>query len=150
MASPNFSTILKNLSPVLLVYDVLPHWASSLALSQNIPAVEFLSTSATAASFAVHLIRNPGVQFPFPETCLRDYEFRRFMNLLQSSGNDRAQLECLEQSCEIVLIITFKEIEAKYIEYLSILMGKKIVPVGPLVEDPVHEHEKTGMIMEWF
>lgn len=46
------------------------------------------------------------------------------------------------------MIKTFREIEAKYIDYLSVLMGKKIVSVDPLVEDPVHEDEKMG-ILEW-
>ncbi|KAE8038761.1 hypothetical protein FH972_011237 [Carpinus fangiana] len=47
MGSQNFSAILKSLSPDLLVYDFIQQWAPSLALSQNIPAVEFLPTSAT-------------------------------------------------------------------------------------------------------
>lgn len=152
MASPNFAAILKSLSPDLLVYDFLQHWAPSLAHSQNIPAVEFLPTNATMTSFVMHLMKHPGVEFPFPEIYLRDYEVSNFTKLLESSANDvkdkdRA-LECFEKSSEIILIKSFREIEGKYIDYLSALTGKKIVPVGPLVEEPVQAYEKTEAI-EW-
>ena len=46
------------------------------------------------------------------------------------------------------MIKTFREIEAKYIDYLSVLAKKKIVSVGPLVQDPIHEYEKREII-EW-
>ena len=46
------------------------------------------------------------------------------------------------------MIKTFREIEAKYIDYLSVLAKKKIVPVGPLVQDPVEKDEKKEII-EW-
>jgi hypothetical protein len=60
---------------------------------------------------------------------------------------DRA-LECYERSSEIVLMKTFREIEGKYIDYLLNSTGKKIVPVGPLVQESVHDNEKRE-IMEW-
>uniref|UniRef100_A0A2N9IRE0 Uncharacterized protein n=1 Tax=Fagus sylvatica TaxID=28930 RepID=A0A2N9IRE0_FAGSY len=88
MASPNFNTILKKLKPDLVIYDFLQLWAPSLALSLNIPAVDFIPMSATI------------------------------------------------------------EIEAKYIDYLSVLSKKKIVPVGPLVQEPVHDYEENEII-EW-
>ncbi|KAG2672360.1 hypothetical protein I3760_13G036600 [Carya illinoinensis] len=154
MASPNFSTILKNLRPDLLIYDFLQQWAPFIALSQNIPAVEFLPTNAVVTSFVIHLTKSPGVEFPFPEIYLRDnYAISKFQNFLESSANgikdtERA-VECCEQSSEIVLIKTFREIEAKYLDYISELTGKKIVPVGPLVQDPVHEYDEKPGIMEW-
>ena len=46
------------------------------------------------------------------------------------------------------MIKTFREIEAKYIDYLSVLSKKKIVPVGPLVQEPVHDYEENEII-EW-
>ncbi|KAM3733022.1 hypothetical protein ACB098_11G103400 [Castanea mollissima] len=103
MASPNFSTILKKLKPDLVVYDFLQPWAPLVAMSQNIPAVQFLTMSATMQSFVLHVTNNAGVEFP--EIYLRDYEIRKFTNLLESSANDikdkdRVQ-ECFERSSEI-------------------------------------------------
>uniref|UniRef100_A0A7N2LDA0 Uncharacterized protein n=1 Tax=Quercus lobata TaxID=97700 RepID=A0A7N2LDA0_QUELO len=115
MASPNITTIVKQLKPDLVIYDFLQILAPSLAQSQNIPAVEFLALSASMTSFFMHLAYNPGVEYPSPEIYLRDYEV---------------------------------QIEAKYIDYLSVLVKKKIVPVGPLVQDPVEKDEKKEII-EW-
>ncbi|KAL4599648.1 hypothetical protein ACB092_11G141200 [Castanea dentata] len=103
MASPNFSTILKKLKPDLVVYDFLQPWAPLVAMSQNIPAVQFLTMSATMQSFVLHVTNNAGVEFP--EIYLRDYEISKFTNLLESSANDikdkdRVQ-ECFERSSEI-------------------------------------------------
>ena len=153
MGSQNFSTILKSLSPDLLVYDFIQQWALSLALSQNIPAVEFSPTSAAMTSFLIHNIRHPGINFPFPETSLWDYEVAKFTQMLEYSVDsikdvDRV-LECYERSSDgIVLIKRFREIEGKYIDFLSNSTGKKIVPVGPVVEEPVHGDEKRKII-EW-
>ncbi|KAL0007939.1 hypothetical protein SO802_009441 [Lithocarpus litseifolius] len=150
MASPNFSTILKKLKPDLVIYDFVPPWAPSLALSHNIPAVEFLPVSAAMTSFSMQVTNNTSVEFLFPEICLRDYEVSQFTRLIDSSAKDTGDgaLECFERS-EIILIKTFREIEAKCIDYLSVLVGKKIVPVGPLVHtDPIQEYEKNEII-EW-
>nr|POE94845.1 beta-d-glucosyl crocetin beta-1,6-glucosyltransferase [Quercus suber] len=145
MASPNITSILKQLKPDLVIYDFLQILTPSLAQSQNIPAVEFVVMSATMTSFFMHLANNPGVEYPSPEIYLQDYEVGKFTD--DSDDGDRI-LECFHQSSEIVLVKTFREIEAKYIDYLSVLAKKKIVPVGPLVQDPVEEDEKKEII-EW-
>uniref|UniRef100_A0A7N2R345 Glycosyltransferase N-terminal domain-containing protein n=1 Tax=Quercus lobata TaxID=97700 RepID=A0A7N2R345_QUELO len=145
MASPNITTILKQLKPDLVIYDFLQILALSLAQSQNIPAIDFVVMSATITSFYMHLANNPGVEYPSPEIYLQDYEVGKFAN--DTDDGDRI-LECFQQSSEIVLIKTFREIEAKHIDYLSVLAKKKIVPVSPLVQDPVEEDEKKEII-EW-
>ncbi|GMY23382.1 UDP-glucosyltransferase 29-like [Fagus crenata] len=121
-------------------------------MSQNIPAIEYLIIGATMTSFAMQLTSHTSVEVPFSEIYLHDYEVSKFTSLLESSSNgitdgDRAK-ECFERSSGIVLIKTFREIEAKYTDYLSVLAKKKIVSVGPLVQDPIHEYEKREII-EW-
>ncbi|KAL5569565.1 hypothetical protein UlMin_026140 [Ulmus minor] len=133
LASPNFSNILKDLNPDFLIYDFLQPWAPSQASFQNIPAIEFFCTSATMVSFYLHLMKNPGEKFPFLEIYIRDYEILKFRNVFESSSNnikdaDRFKL-CSDLSSDIILIKTFTEIERKYMDYLSSLVGKKIVPV---------------------
>ncbi|XP_021818202.1 beta-D-glucosyl crocetin beta-1,6-glucosyltransferase-like [Prunus avium] len=154
MSSNNFSTILTTLKPDLLIYDFLQPWAPSLASLQNIPSVEFIATSAALTSFSVHHLRNPSDKFPFPSIYLQDYEAKKFNNLLESSSNgikdgDRV-LQCSDLSSGIILVKTSREIEAKYVDYLSALMGKKIVPVGPLVQEPMDlKVDEETWIMNW-
>ncbi|GMY24632.1 beta-D-glucosyl crocetin beta-1,6-glucosyltransferase-like [Fagus crenata] len=116
MASPNFNTILKKLKPDLVIYDFLQLWAPSLALSLNIPAVDFMpmTMSATMSSFFLHLANNLGVQYPSPEIYLREYEVRKFAN--DSQDGDRRLLECFEQSSEIILIKTFRTYNNLYLQ----------------------------------
>ncbi|BFG21106.1 hypothetical protein CerSpe_073800 [Prunus speciosa] len=154
MSSNNFSTILTALKPDLLIYDFLQPWAPSLSSLQNIPSVEFITTSAALTSFSVHHLRNPSDKFPFPTIYLRDYEAKNFNNILESSTNgikdgDRV-LQCSDLSSGIILVKTSREIEAKYVDYLSALMGKKIVPVGPLVQEPMDlKVDEETWIMKW-
>ena len=152
MASPNFSNILKTLHPDLLIYDFLQPWAPAAASSLNIPAVQFLSTGATLQSFLAHRHRKPGIEFPFQEIHLPDYEIGRLNRFLEPSAGrisdrDRAN-QCLERSSKFSLIKTFREIEAKYLDYVSDLTKKKMVTVGPLLQDPEDEDEATD-IVEW-
>ncbi|KAH0980995.1 hypothetical protein GBA52_008172 [Prunus armeniaca] len=152
MASPNFSDILKTLNPDLLIYDFLQPWAPSLALLQNIPAIEFFTTSAAMMSVCTHHGEKPGVKFPFPSIY---YETSKIKMLLESSSNgisdgDRAK-QCSDRSCKILLVKSSREIEAKYIDYLSDLIGKKIVPVGSLVQDLIEQEvdSEETKIMKW-
>ncbi|XP_010110161.2 beta-D-glucosyl crocetin beta-1,6-glucosyltransferase [Morus notabilis] len=139
MSSPSFEKILDDLEPELLIYDFLQPWAPTLASQRNIPAVEFLSCSASMTSFCLHWRSKRGVEFPFPTIHLKGYEVSGFNNLLESSANDVKDKDrvrrCSEQSCTIVLVKSFSDVEDKYIDYLSVLLGKKIVPVGSLVDD---------------
>ena len=79
----------------------------------------------------------------------------RLTNSLEGSStvhpyiNDKERiLQSFARSSNIVLIKNFRELEGKYIDLLSSLIEKKVVPVGPLVEDPVCEDEKAKTI-DW-
>lgn len=48
------------------------------------------------------------------------------------SDGDR-YLRCISNSTNFVAIRSFREIEADYIDYLSPLIGKDVIPVGPLM-----------------
>ncbi|XP_028110079.1 beta-D-glucosyl crocetin beta-1,6-glucosyltransferase-like [Camellia sinensis] len=73
----------------------------------------------------------------------------RSIPFAQSSKNldkDKTRcFKCLDRSLEIVLIKTFKEVEGKNIDYLSGLVGKKIVPVL-LVQDCVDDNNASEII----
>ncbi|CAN6566870.1 unnamed protein product [Malus baccata var. baccata] len=154
MSSDNFSHILRTLKPDLLIYDFLQPWAPSLASSHNIPAVEFFTTSAAVISFLVHHLKNPNVIFPYPSIYLRDYETKKFSSVLESSANGIKDVErallCSDRSRNIILVKTSGEIESKYIDSLSKLMEKKIVPVGSLVQDPMDQKvDEESSIIKW-
>ncbi|XP_057504784.1 UDP-glucosyltransferase 29-like [Actinidia eriantha] len=128
LSEPIFSDILKTLKPDLLIYDFLPPWAPVVASSFNIPAVEFITSSVIMAAFVYNL-------FPFQDFIyLREYD-----KLGVSFGKEETQ--------DIVLIKTFKEVEKKYMDSLSRLIGKKILPI-PLVQDGISEDDNGGII-DW-
>ncbi|KAL0453063.1 UNVERIFIED_CONTAM: UDP-glucosyltransferase 29 [Sesamum latifolium] len=127
----DFSNILKQLKPHLLIYDFLQPWAPVVAKEQNIPAVEFITSSSTMTSFMFHYFRKPWIKFPFPNIYFRDYEYSNMTRLLKCASDpterDKAS-EGVERSCKIVLIKGFRDIEGKYIDYVTSLVGKKFVP----------------------
>nr|AFJ53042.1 UDP-glycosyltransferase 1 [Linum usitatissimum] len=160
-----FSSILMSVSPDLLIYDFLQPWAPQLASSLlHIPAVLFLSTGAAMFAFAAHAYKfgrdniNNEASFPFASSIyLRDdREERAFVSrmLEPTCGNEIndhnwVQL-CQERSCSIILIKTFREIEGKYLDYISELAGKRHVPVGPLLQKTTSSEEDGGRrISKW-
>ncbi|KAA8534523.1 hypothetical protein F0562_032040 [Nyssa sinensis] len=152
MSKANFSNIIKILNPDLLIYDFLQPWAPEVASAQNIPAVLFLSPGAASSCYLQFLYKNQSFEFPFPEIYLQDYERIKINSLLGSTANglrdsDRC-LQCIKKSSNIILIKTFREIEGKYFDYLSILNEKRMVPVGPLVQESIIEEEKLE-VFEW-
>ncbi|XP_052186633.1 beta-D-glucosyl crocetin beta-1,6-glucosyltransferase-like isoform X7 [Diospyros lotus] len=155
-AIPAFSSILETLNPDLVIYDFLQPWAPKAASLLNIPAILFSTFGAALLSFMFHTIVKPGVEFPFQEIHLHEYEKPGFHDLLHATYNgvkdvDRF-LSALNQSSGIVLIKSSTEIEQKYLDYISVLAKKKIQAVGPLVQEPLissSQGDSDAEIMEW-
>ncbi|KAL0464593.1 UNVERIFIED_CONTAM: Beta-D-glucosyl crocetin beta-1,6-glucosyltransferase [Sesamum latifolium] len=120
MAKPNFLRILASVKPDLLIYDFLQPWAPLAASRYKIPAVEFITSSSTMTAYMFHFFMKPKVEFPFETICYRDYELVHQAKLLAPDDSD----------------------------YLSTLLGKKIMPVGPLVQNPSQE-VGSSEIIEW-
>lgn len=55
----------------------------------------------------------------------------------------------VNRSCSIVLIKGFREIEGRYIDYVSSLVGKRFVPVGPLVQEPSSGTDEGSELLSW-
>ncbi|KAL6977762.1 beta-D-glucosyl crocetin beta-1,6-glucosyltransferase [Sarracenia purpurea var. burkii] len=151
LAEPNFSNILKSRKPDILIYDFLQPWAPATASLYDIPAVDFITSSVTMTAFMQHLYKNPLSEFPFPSIYFRDYDKVDLTHLLNPSrilDKEKTRcFDCMERSSDIVLIKTFKDVEGKYIDYLSGLAGKKIMPLA-LVQDCANEDDDGGII-EW-
>ncbi|GKE34755.1 hypothetical protein Tco_1454077, partial [Tanacetum coccineum] len=151
MSSPKFMELLKTLSPDLLIYDILQLWAPAATASLEIPSVVFITTSVAASMYHFHLnAPKDDVVFPYGDTIY----YHKHKNVkVATSAKDKEEdivTQCVAGSSSIVLIKSFREIEGKYADHLSLLTDKKIVPVGPLVADPYcPDTEQNTMIMEW-
>ncbi|KAH0698768.1 hypothetical protein KY284_012983 [Solanum tuberosum] len=129
-STPQFTKILKTLKPDLLIYDFLQPWAPLAASQLNIPAVEFISSSSTMTAYMWHdLLKKPkGIEFPFSSTIYyRDYE-----------------MASIERSKQLYLLKRLKQIRIELDK--AFLTGKKIVPVGPLVQEPTPDDTNSNLI----
>ncbi|XP_022861837.1 beta-D-glucosyl crocetin beta-1,6-glucosyltransferase-like [Olea europaea var. sylvestris] len=153
LSSSSFSSIISNLKPDLLIYDGFQPWAPKLASSQGIPAVLFSISGATQLSFFHHMhTYGNATNFPYPAIYSWDYELKDLKaqgeSIKVKDADEGFAFGIFKQSRDIVLVKTCKGIEEKYIDYLSILCHRKIVPVGPLVTDTKNEEENSE-IKKW-
>ncbi|CAI9762679.1 unnamed protein product [Fraxinus pennsylvanica] len=149
LSSSSFAEIIKNIKPDLVIYDFFQPWAATLASSVGIPAVYFSTSGAAAYSFYHHHFTYVNAIFPHKEIYLRDFERPNLEAVLKSkdAGEDFA-FGNFKRSCEIVLMKSCQGIEGKYLESLSVLCQKKMLPVGPLVTHTDNEEEYSD-IMQW-
>ncbi|PIN03967.1 UDP-glucuronosyl and UDP-glucosyl transferase [Handroanthus impetiginosus] len=154
MSSSSFSDILSSINPDLLIYDMFQPWAPKIASSKGIPSVYFATSGAAPFSFYHHVYTmGDGSTFPYPAIYLLDHErinFRdRLIPYLKDADDDFA-FGNLTKSCEIVLMKSCREVEEKYIDYLSVLCKKRVVTTGPLIVDSNdYDHEEFSKIMKW-
>ncbi|KAK2643568.1 hypothetical protein Ddye_025331 [Dipteronia dyeriana] len=145
---PAFREILKALKPDLVIYDLFQPWTPQVAFELNIEATMFLTCGAASLCFLLHHSKCPDMEFPFQEISIPETEFSQFNQFINSSVNGMMNKDrCLEsqaRSSNMVLIKTSREIEAKYVDYLTLLLGKQMVPVGFLVqtENIDHDHDQ--------
>ncbi|KAL3718901.1 hypothetical protein ACJRO7_003930 [Eucalyptus globulus] len=152
MASPGFGDIVTSLGPDLLIHEFLQPWAAEVAKSHGLPSVVLFNVGAGTISFMFHMIKNTGNKFPFEAIRLHDYELAKIRKAADDSTarvneKDRV-LQSVERSSNFILLKTFREMDGKYMDYLSSLLGKKVLTVGPLVEDPSNT-EDGDSIIEW-
>ncbi|XP_060181981.1 UDP-glucosyltransferase 29-like [Lycium barbarum] len=145
MASSNFSTIIDNLNPNFLIYDSFQPWAGTIASLRNIPAIHlFTSGIATFSKFYHTLHENVrAMNCEMKEIAAQNLDEIDRQKILGGIA-----LKAFEQSNDIVLVNSSKEIEGKYIDILSQLSKKEIIPIGPLIRDTIDE-EDNSEIMQW-
>ncbi|KAM3396008.1 hypothetical protein P3S68_005014 [Capsicum galapagoense] len=150
MAAPKFSEILQALNPDFVIYDYNQPWAADFASSLNIPAVVFIIYSVATVSWIVHLFENIEEKFPFPEIYLREYEMLPIMkNIDEIPDHEKFTLsDTLRRSRDIVLVKAYRDFEGKYMDYLSNIFSKKIVPLGSLVQQSIDQDDHEE-IKQW-
>ncbi|CAN1175849.1 UDP-glucosyltransferase 29 [Linum perenne] len=148
MASSHFSEILTQLSPDLLISDLFQFWAPKLAFDVKIPTVCFMNAAAISPAVTLSSMNNSaefnGV-FPLPSNYMFDYV--QVKSTMMPSIVDRF-LRSMERSSPILLINSFREIEAEYMDIFSKLIGKSLVTIGPLVPND-DESESDNEIIDW-
>lgn len=154
-SEPAFSGLLDTIQPHLVIYDFLQPWACLAAQRRGVPAFTFMTSAAAPTSYFCHYSYFAEEEFPFPAIRLGT-ESRRYTEMLDRSANgipDRHRLlNSFKLSSQFIAIRTFRDIESKYIEYLSFLIGKEVVPVGPLVPknyDHLVDAEQLKRVTEW-
>ncbi|XP_047979502.1 beta-D-glucosyl crocetin beta-1,6-glucosyltransferase-like [Salvia hispanica] len=148
-----FSAILASLRPDILLFDAFQPWAAEAAAKIDIPAVHFATTGAAAYSFYYHLFFKKNTPFPHDALYLRPHELEALQQAADSNLRDSDLSEGLPhftRSRDVILMKTSRGVEGKYLDYLSLLCNKKIVPVGPLITTTTTTTttEKTD-IMDW-
>ncbi|XP_047331708.1 beta-D-glucosyl crocetin beta-1,6-glucosyltransferase-like [Impatiens glandulifera] len=157
MASPSFIEIIKTLKPDILIYDFNQEWASIAAATIGIPAVQFITSSASIICYFHQKPLKEDDDFPYPIISLRGtYWNQKCQEMVKRRNQARSGETSVPHCCEIIFVKTFGEIEGKYIEFGSKLLGRRIVPTGPLVQEPEEEEEEeeekgedNKEIMEW-
>ncbi|KZV52754.1 cyanidin-3-O-glucoside 2-O-glucuronosyltransferase-like [Dorcoceras hygrometricum] len=152
MSVSSFTDIISNLKPDLLIYDAFQPWAAKIASSMKIPAIHFATTGAAAYSFFYHRFTVKDSAFPYPTLYLKDYDRKALqasISKLEKDENDKDSLfGYFDLSYGIVLMKTCRGIEGKYVDYLSVMCKKKVVPVGPLVSQS-YDGENDSEIVDW-
>lgn len=142
MSGESFSNIVDDLKPDLIIDNFFQTWALDIALSRNIPIVNFSITSAASYSFMYHLYLHDGAtdDFPFPELCLHVNEVQTLLSPTAGTKSMTTFMEMmfcfstLKKSSNIILLNNWRETEVKYMHYLSSITNKKILGVGPLID----------------
>ncbi|KAG8099133.1 hypothetical protein GUJ93_ZPchr0013g37165 [Zizania palustris] len=162
LAAPVFGALLDELRPDVLLYDFLQPWAPLEAAARDVPAVHFSTCSAAAIAFFLHCLKDdlaPSA-FPFKAISLgageEDAKYTSTMLASQDDGTalvpewQRVPLS-LARSSGFVAVKTCSEIERKYMDYLSKLVGKEIIPCGPLLVDSgdVGAGSEADRVMRW-
>ncbi|KAG8370039.1 hypothetical protein BUALT_Bualt14G0076200 [Buddleja alternifolia] len=158
LSSTSFSEIVKTLKPDLLIYDFFQPWAPKIALSQNIPSVYFATSGATIFSFYHHIYtEGTSSTFPYKAIYLLDHEKVNLRERIGSNLNDADKdfaFGNFTLSSDIILMKSSRGVEGKYIDYLSVLCKKRIVPTGPLVvhsknDNDDEDEEEDSEILKW-
>ncbi|PIM98410.1 UDP-glucuronosyl and UDP-glucosyl transferase [Handroanthus impetiginosus] len=122
-ADSSFSKIISTLKPHLVIYDIFQPWAAKLASSQ--------------------------------ELCLKDHEKKTVDDLIgflyeNVFEEDKDVIFVNYKFSDIVLLKTCRGFEGKYLDYISSVSQKKLVPVGPLVIENTNYEENSNIdVIKW-
>ncbi|KAJ4789974.1 Glycosyltransferase [Rhynchospora pubera] len=129
--------LLDTLKPDLIIFDIFQPWAAKLARQRNIPTAVYIGCTV-AMSLSTHDYFQPSKEFPFSAIKLTQDNRRQRSSPAEDQQGYRHFLEQIAlcwQLSDFVIARSFCEIELKYINYFSTLIGKEVVLTGPLIPD---------------
>ncbi|PKA57380.1 Flavanone 7-O-glucoside 2''-O-beta-L-rhamnosyltransferase [Apostasia shenzhenica] len=136
-AAPAFGLLLDELCPDIVFFDFVMPWVPLVAAVRDIPAVVFFANSAATTTLFFQHLRRPAEQPPFPAIAFEGGEKELALKMLSLYGNGQLDadriLGSIDRSSGFTVFRTFREIEAKYLDYLPSLLNREVIPVGPLV-----------------
>ncbi|KAJ3705603.1 hypothetical protein LUZ61_009308 [Rhynchospora tenuis] len=148
--------LLETLKPDLIIFDIFQPWAAKLARQRNIPTAVYIGCTV-AVSLFTHDYFEPSKEFPFTAIKLTQENRRQSSNPAEGQQGFQHFLEQIAlcwQLSDFVIARSFCEIELKYINYFSTLIGKEVFLTGPLIPDfristsPVISQE-ADKVMHW-
>ncbi|OIT29623.1 PREDICTED: beta-D-glucosyl crocetin beta-1,6-glucosyltransferase-like [Nicotiana attenuata] len=151
-SKPNFSKILENLKPDLVIYDILLQWAEVVANEHNIPSIKFITCGAAIFSYFFNSLRKPEVEFPFPNIYPKESELVKWGEISAKFAKEKDPDDMdpfAKGSMQYMLTSTSRIIEAKYIDYLSQLSNWKVIPVGLPIKDPMTNDANDVELIHW-
>ncbi|KAL0340628.1 UNVERIFIED_CONTAM: Beta-D-glucosyl crocetin beta-1,6-glucosyltransferase [Sesamum radiatum] len=150
-AKPDLSNILTTLQPHLLIHDILLRWAGAIASEKNIPSVTFFTSGAAMFSYFCHLGQRGDVEFPYPAIRLTGFELSMAIGALESSKNEEKDPD--EDAGwnfgRTIIVNSSREIDGKYMDYLSEMLNREFIPVGSLVRDYDDDDAGEAVLMDW-
>ncbi|VFQ71883.1 unnamed protein product [Cuscuta campestris] len=148
-SEPAFSDVMATLRPHLLIYDVLNPWAARVAESHDVPAVRLFTIGAATCSYYTHSLSRENEEYPFPELRLSTYDRDRVQKMLERWRSGLKYTDITEDR-NVCVITASREMEGKYIDSLSHLLGgRKVMPLGLLVRQEEDDCDQFHVIMEW-
>lgn len=157
-STDSFREIIRAIKPDLVIYDMVQPWAPVIANQENVKAVAFMTFGAAATAFFFHYILNfdddedkdhhhyPFPEFRFPQR--KTLQITQFLDNVSNGLKDKDRfLQCVKKS-SFVLVKSLNDMENQYADYFSSLVGREVIPVGPLVQDPEIKLNDSGIFVE--
>lgn len=156
-SNSSFTNIVTALKPDLVMYDIFQPWAAKIAASQGIPAIHFSIFGAVPLALVHHRHTFGAAPFPFPALQFEEHEVKSLHSIIEFmfahiyDADQDFLIGNFKHSCDIVLIKTSRGIEGKYIDYLSTMSEKKLLPLGPLINhtNNTQNNDQNSDIIKW-
>lgn len=150
-AKPTFFNLLKSVQPDLLIHDLMLPWASATASALNIRVAAFHTSGAAILSCIIHSFKRPEMEFPFAATLVSRFQLIAEFGDVESYEREEKEPddEAFERSDGVVLVNTSREMEERYLDYLSEMMDKKVIAIGAFTQNPSVEGDDGAELMEW-
>ncbi|KAK4403999.1 Beta-D-glucosyl crocetin beta-1,6-glucosyltransferase [Sesamum angolense] len=102
-------------------------------------------------SYFCHLGQRGDVEFPYPAIRLTGFELSMAIGALESSKNEEKDPD--EDAGwnfgRTIIVNSSREIDGKYMDYLSEMLNREFIPAGSLVRDYDDDDTGEAVLMDW-